>query len=1154
MASGVAPSLSVAGSTARRLLARRMLLALLLINLFVLGLIGHSLYLSQRQYHQEAAINAGNLAQVLAGKLEAEIGKIDLALLAVAHEHRQQRDQGRVDGAELDTYIRKLVDELPFIDSIRLTDADGILRYGPDVTPDSRVDLSDRAHFAALRDDPGKQLVFSRPQVSRVNHRKVIVLARHLSRPDGGFDGMVFAPMPMQHLTEVFDDIDIDRHGSLALLDEDTQPIEHHPGVPVARAREALLCGAGILARRRQAGEDAGVFTTRPDQDNCAQSIAFQRVGEYPLYIKVGLSSVDYLARWRQAATRAALVAALFLALSLVAAARLQRDWRRSQELHDRLAEQEARFRTLADHSRDWVYWQRPDRGFVYMTPSCEAITGYPAQAFMQDPALLERIVHPDDRNGFNCHLDHDGDKREVVTDFRILRPDGEVRWLSHTCVPIHDETGRDLGRHVSNRDITQRKQDEIRLRQMSEAMAQSQQAMALTDPEQRFTYVNPAFSHLFGYLPEEVLGESKKLLQPRDLNTNISTDETTRQAERTGSFHGRVLRRGKDGSEIPIMLNVTPVHDAAGKLSGYVCMMADLTELEQRQAELEYTAQHDALTGLPNRLLLRDRLQQALALAARQEKLLAVCYLDLDGFKPVNDRYGHKTGDHVLIEVSHRLQRVLRSSDTVARLGGDEFVLLLVDLTSTTELEHILNRLLHDLSVSYSSIVEGIELTASLGVALYPLNEGDPDMLLRNADKAMYMAKQSGKNRYSFFDPSEELRTRTEHEIRQRIQAGLRAGEFTLHYQPKVDMRAGTVIGAEALLRWQHPDYGLRMPGSFLPFVESHDLIIEIGDWVLRQALDQIRAWRAEGIELQVSVNIAARQLQHPDFIQNLTHLLASYPDIPSHRLELEILESTALDDIERVHRLIGECERLGVRFALDDFGTGYSSLTYLKRLPAHTLKIDQSFVRDILEDPEDLAITEGVLGLARAFQRLTIAEGVETVRHGSMLLHLGCDHAQGYGIARPMPAESLGAWLKTFRPAEEWLRAAELRLDREDFPLLAMEVEHRRWVGQLVTAVERREPGLLPAHVPNHRVCNFGRWLLGEGHSQYHALPEFKRLIQPHREVHRIGQRIATLLVAGEHAAAEAAAAEIIAQRDKVLEALDDLQRAAVAARHTT
>ena len=1151
MASGVAPSLSVAGSTARRLLTRRMLLALLLINLFVLGLIGHSLDRSQRQYHQEAAINAGNLAQVLAGKLEAEIGKIDLALLAVAQEHRRQQAQGEVDRAELDAYILELLGVLPFIDSIRLTDADGILRYGPDVAADSRIDLPDRAHFAALRDASGKQLVFSRPQVSRVNHRKVLALARRLEDAGSRFAGMVFAPMPMLHITDTFKDIDVDRNGSLALLDMDTQPIDHHPALPLARAREALLCGAEALLRHRQAGEKSGIFTTRPDRDNCAQSIAFQQVGEYPLYVKVGLSSVDYLARWRQTAARAALVAALFIALSLAIALRLRHDWRSSQALHDRLAEQEARFRTLADHSRDWVFWQRLDRGFVYMTPSCETITGYPAHAFMQDPTLLERIVHPDDRDGFNCHLDHDGDTREVVTDFRILRADGQVRWLSHTCVPILDENGLNLGRHVSNRDITPRKQDEIRLRQMSEAMAQSQQAVALTDAEQRFTYVNPAFSRLFGYAAEDVLGESKKLLQPRDLNTNMATDATVRIAESTGAFHGRVLRRSKDGREIPIMLNITPVHDTTGKLTGYVCMMIDLTEIEQRQAELEYTAQHDALTGLPNRLLLRDRLQQALAQAARRKNLLAVCYLDLDGFKPINDRYGHKVGDQVLIEVSHRLQRVLRSSDTVARLGGDEFVLLLVDLASTAELEHILNRLLHDLSVPYSSIVEGIELTASLGVALYPLNEGDPDILLRNADKAMYVAKQSGKNRYSFFDPSEELRARTEHEIRQRIQIGLHAGEFTLHYQPKVDMRAGTVIGAEALLRWQHPEYGLRMPGSFLPFVESHDLIIEIGDWVLRQVLDQIRAWHAEGIELEVSVNIAARQLQHPDFIQGLAHLLSKYPDLPPHRLELEILESTALDDIERVHRLIGECERLGVRFALDDFGTGYSSLTYLKRLPAHTLKIDQSFVRDILEDPEDLAITEGVLGLARAFQRITIAEGVETVRHGSMLLHLGCDHAQGYGIARPMPAEDIGHWLKTFRPAEEWLRAAELRLDREDFPLLAMEVEHRRWVAQISTAVEKRDPTLLPERVPDHRSCNFGRWLQGEGHTQYHALPEFKALNKPHREVHRIGQRIATLLVAGNHTAAEAAVAEILVERDRVLEALAHLQHAAVLAR---
>lgn len=1151
MSADFASAFSIAGGAAQRRVAHRVILAFVLINVFVFGIIGVSLYQSWLQYHHEAAVNAQNLAQVLAHKLEAEISQVDLALLALAHEYRQQLSH-RIDVAAIKAGISEFTRALPFIDALYLADAEGVLRYGPSEAINSRLDRSELAAFAALRNALDQGLIVSHEQTRGDAPGKTLVLARSLRGAQGGFAGIVFARLPMRYLTARFTSIDIGQNGIIALLDAQATPLEHHPDLPLAQAREALLCGAMSIAQRLHAGKPRDVFRTSQKNDACAQTIAFQPVGAYPLYVKVGLASSDYLARWHTAAARAGLVAALVALFSFAVARRLRKDWQSSETLHARLAEEEAKFRTLAEHSRDWVYWQRPDGGFVYMTPSCEAVTGLPAEAFIEHPERIKEIVHPEDRDAFCAHLGPGSARSEAGLDFRILRPDGEIRWLSHTCVPLLDAAGQPLGRLVSNRDITARKRDEIQLKHMSAAIAQSAQAIALADAAGRFTYVNPAFTRLFGYSLEEARGQSVQILQPRTpgANDGPSPAETTRQAREQGSFCGRVVRRCKDGREVPIMLNITPVMEGA-TLTGYVGILTDLTEIEQHQAELEYTAQHDALTGLPNRLLLRDRLQQALAQAARQNTLLAVCYLDLDGFKPINDTHGHKTGDRVLIEVAHRLLRILRSSDTVARLGGDEFVLLLVDLASTAELEHILDRLLTDLAAPYDAIAADIGLTASIGVALYPLNEGDADMLLRNADKAMYAAKQSGKNRYSFFDPSEELRARTEHEVRQRIRAALHAGEFTLHYQPKVDMRSGTVIGVEALLRWKHPEYGLRLPGSFLPFVENHELIVEIGAWVLRTALDQVRQWRAHGVEMEVSVNVAARQLQHPNFIQNLGRLLHDYPDIAPQRLELEILESAALDDIERVQRLIGECERLGVRFALDDFGTGYSSLTYLKRLPAHTLKIDQSFVRDMLEDPEDLAITEGVLGLARAFQRETVAEGVETVHHGSMLLHMGCDYAQGYGIAQPMPAEAIPGWLKSFRPAEEWLRAAELRLDREDFPLLAMEVEHRRWVGQLIQAIERRDPALLPAHVPDHRACNFGRWLLGEGHAQYYTLPEFKALIEPHREVHRIGQRLAAHLIAGEYHTAAAGIGAILAQRDRVLDALGRLQRAVIAAR---
>jgi EAL domain-containing protein (putative c-di-GMP-specific phosphodiesterase class I) len=315
------------------------------------------------------------------------------------------------------------------------------------------------------------------------------------------------------------------------------------------------------------------------------------------------------------------------------------------------------------------------------------------------------------------------------------------------------------------------------------------------------------------------------------------------------------------------------------------------------------------------------------------------------------------------------------------------------------------------------------LQVSASIGVTFYPqAHDMEADQLLRQADQTMYQAKLAGKSRYHVFDADLDSSLRVHHESLERIRLALAQGEFVLHYQPKVNMRRGQVIGAEALIRWQHPDKGLLSPATFLPVIEDHPLAVEVGEWVIDTALRQIDAWRATGLDMKVSVNIGARQLQQGDFVQRLQAILARHPKVKPSSLELEVLETSALADMEQVSHVIESCHQMGVKFALDDFGTGYSSLTYLKRLRVALLKIDQSFVRDMLDDPDDLAILEGVIGLAAAFKREVIAEGVETVAHGTALLHLGCELAQGYGIARPMPADQLPAWASSWQPDEVW------------------------------------------------------------------------------------------------------------------------------------
>ncbi len=581
-------------------------------------------------------------------------------------------------------------------------------------------------------------------------------------------------------------------------------------------------------------------------------------------------------------------------------------------------------------------------------------------------------------------------------------------------------------------------------------------------------------------------------------------------------------------------------VIEVAGDFNRMVDAWAASTE------QLEFLAYHDVLTGLPNRMLLADRMMQAIGRSAREHKLAAICFLDLDSFKPINDQHGHESGDHLLIEVGQRIVSMLRAGDTVARLGGDEFVLILNELGTVVEVEQTLLRLQATLNAPYALAEREVCVSASIGVAIYPLDDSDPDTLLRHADHAMYAAKQAGKNQISFFDPSQDRHLREWHQLRDEIRLGLKRDEFLLHYQPKVNMRTGDVVGAEALVRWQHPERGLLMPGEFLPAINDTELIVMLGDWVLGDAFRQIEAWRQQGLSLRVSVNVASLQLQEADFVRKLMDLLAAYPEVVPAQIEMEILESAALADIQSVGEIMNWCKDIGIDFALDDFGTGYSSLTYLKQLPAATLKIDQSFICDMLEEPDSLAITDGILGLARAFQRTPIAEGVETVEHGVVLLHMGCDLGQGYGIAHPMPADNIVGWVDAYQPDARWIRASVIAWRREDFPLLTMEAEHRRWVKQIVDTVESGAVSELPKHIKNGQVCNFERWYRSDGYTHYSHLPEFRAIGPMHLQVHVLAAEMIELLRSGAHEAARARITGILSARDHVLDALRKLQEA--------
>ena len=670
----------------------------------------------------------------------------------------------------------------------------------------------------------------------------------------------------------------------------------------------------------------------------------------------------------------------------------------------------------------------------------------------------------------------------ESAGEWQVLRKDGSVRDIIVTAGRVATPDDRRF-KVTTVTDITERKATESTLQrtenELRSLIENLPDGILLENDARQVRLANQALMDLFAAPdpPHTLIGSDcrdtaevvkTQFKDPQGFSAGIEARigrGIPALAERLETTDGRILQR-----------DYVPIPHDGDERAGHLWRYQDITEQIRAAEKIQRMTHFDTLTGLPNRFLLNDRLEQAILRLDRSSSLIAVAYIDLDGFKQINDTHGQTRGDWALNGIARRMRSSLREADVLARMGGDEFVVVLEGLPDRAAGEAVIEHLHATIGRETGWAPRKLPISASIGLTFYPQRETlQAEQLVRQADQAMYAAKRAGTSRRCIFDPEHDHAIRGHYAKIESIRQALAVGEFSLYYQPKVDLRSGTVIGAEALIRWQHPQRGLLSPAEFLPELEGTATSVEIGDWVMETAVEQIVAWRRQNRRIPVSINVDGHQIAQPDFVDKLCDCLRRHPDMEPDDLELEVLESSALEDIEGVRAVISACKEIGVGFALDDFGTGFSTLNYVKRLPAPTLKIDQGFVRNMLDDADDLAILDAVQGLARSFSRDTIAEGVETIEHGTMLLALGCRFAQGFGIARPMPPEALPTWIDQWTLPPQWQTSGPVH--RDDLPALFATVDYRRWLYELERAIFGNGPA--PALDPN--ACSLGRWLAG-------------------------------------------------------------------------
>jgi diguanylate cyclase (GGDEF)-like protein/PAS domain S-box-containing protein len=656
-----------------------------------------------------------------------------------------------------------------------------------------------------------------------------------------------------------------------------------------------------------------------------------------------------------------------------------------------------------------------------FVSEGCIDLTGYRPDELRHNTVIsFEQIEHPEDRVRVREEIAAAlGEKQRFFIEYRIQCRDGEIKWVWERGVGIYNKRGAVVTIEGFIENVTERKVATQALQQAERSFRSifenATEGIFQTSPDGRFLNVNPALARIYGYATPDDLIASVGDIQHQIYTDPARRTEFMRLMQDAGAVTNFVSEiRRKDGARIWVSENARAVLDENGNLLFFEGTVEDVTQNKLDQEKLQHLANHDPVTNLPNRLLMNDRLRQMMLNAQRAHSIVAVALVDLDHFKLINDTFGHNRGDQLLQTMSHRMLACVRESDTVVRLGGDEFVLLLSGTERGEAVSQVVQRVLH--AIARPSRIEGRELSVScsVGVSIFPRDGRDVQTLLRNADTAMYKAKEYGRNNFQFYSPEMNTAIAERLEMQSSLRGAVEHEQFVLLYQPKVDLVTGQIAGMEALLRVKDEEGGLSLPENFIRLAEETGLIIRIGEWVMREACAFNKSLQDRGFPpMRVAINLSARQLTRYDLVRAVEQALSA-ANLPAHCLELELTESMVMDDPESVIAILAQLQALGIQLSIDDFGTGYSSLSYLKRFPVTSLKIDQSFVRELGQDSNASAIVKAVISIGHSLDMKVIAEGVETERQMSFLVENGCDAMQGYLFSRPLGAEEFAALLE--------------------------------------------------------------------------------------------------------------------------------------------